>query len=69
MQLKRPTNYFEMDRKWLELHALCFPLLQACPLTSVLTGIKLTAEQNMWSKNVYFIHAHHWATLIPVFNE
>jgi hypothetical protein len=36
-------------------------------LPSMLTGMKLTAEQNMWSKNVYFIHAHHWVILIPVF--
>ena len=44
-----------------------FPFYQLVSLPSMLTGIKWTAEQNMWSKNVYFIHAHHWVTLIPVF--
>jgi hypothetical protein len=44
-----------------------FSLHQLVSLLSVLTGINLTAEQNMWSKNFYVIHAHHWVILIPLF--
>jgi len=57
--------------KWTENGWSCmrcaFPFYQFVSLPSMLTGIKLIAEQNMWSENVYFIWAHHWVTLIPVF--